>query len=58
MQVEKTLLKLSNSDKLTKSELENAKKTLQTIKRQLAQGDFDSANELIRSLATLLDQFQ
>lgn len=57
MQVEKTLLKLSNSDKLTKSELDNATKTLQTIKRQLAQGNFDSANELLRSLATLLDQF-
>jgi len=58
MQVEKILLKLSNSDKLSKSDLQDAKKTLQTIKRQLAQGDFDSANELLRSLATLLEQFQ
>jgi hypothetical protein len=58
MQVEKILLKLSNSDKLSQSDLEDAKKTLQTIKRQLAQGEFDSANELLRSLATLLAQFQ
>ncbi|MCE9652073.1 MAG: hypothetical protein K8Q89_03300 [Nitrosarchaeum sp.] len=58
MQVEKILLELSNSDKLSQSDLEDAKKTLQTIKRQLAQGEFDSANELLRSLATLLAQFQ
>jgi len=58
MQVEKTLLKLSNSDKLSQVDLEDAKKTLQTIKRHLAQGEFETANELLRSLATLLEQFQ
>jgi len=58
MQVEKMLLTLSDSDKLSQSDLQDAKKTLQTIKRQLAQGEFDSANELLRSLATLLAQFQ
>ena len=58
MQVEKTLLKLSNSNKLSQSDLEDAKKTLQTIKRQLAQGEFDNANELLRSLITLLAPFQ
>ena len=58
MQVEKTLLKLSNSNKLSQSDLEDAKKTLQTIKRQLAQGEFDNANELLRSLIILLAPFQ
>ncbi len=58
MQVEKILLKLSNSDKLSQVDLEDAKKTLQTIKRHLTQGEFETANELLRSLATLLEQFQ
>jgi hypothetical protein len=54
MQIEKILLKLSNSDKLSQTDLEDAKKTLQTIKDHLAQGEFETANELLRSLATLL----
>jgi hypothetical protein len=58
MQVEKTLLKLSNSDKSNKSDLKDAKKMLQTIKRSLAQGEFQTANELLRSLTIMLDQFQ
>ena len=58
MQIEKILFKLSNSDKLSQTDLEEAKKTLQTIKRHLAQGEFETANELLRSLATLLEQFQ
>ena len=58
MQVEKILLKLSNSDKLNQVDLEDAKKTLQTIKRHLAQGEFETANELLRSLVTLLEQFR
>jgi len=58
MQIEKTLLKLSNSDKINKTEYQDAKKTLQTIKRNLAQGDFEAANELLRSLASLLQQLQ
>jgi hypothetical protein len=58
MQVEKILLKLSNSDKLSQTDLEEAKKTLQTIKRHLAQGEFETANELLRSLVTLLEQFR
>jgi hypothetical protein len=58
MQIEKTLFKLSNSDKLSQTELEDAKKMLQTIKRHLSQGEFETANELLRSLATLLEQFR
>ncbi|MGI0055846.1 MAG: hypothetical protein ACREAK_00570 [Nitrosarchaeum sp.] len=58
MQVEKILLKLSDSDKLSQADLIDAKKTLQTIKHHLSQGEFEMANELLRSLATLLEQFQ
>lgn len=58
MQVEKTLLKLSNSDKLSQADLEEAKKTLQTIKRHLSQGEFETANDLLRSLASLLEQLR
>lgn len=58
MQVEKILFKLSNFDKLSQTDLEDAKKTLQTIKHHLSQGEFETANELLRSLATLLEQFQ
>ena len=56
MQIEKIILKLSNSDKSSQIDLEDAKKTLETIKRHLAQGEFETANELLRSLATLLEQ--
>lgn len=55
MQIEKILLKLSESDKLSKTDLKDAKKTLQTIKNHLAKGEFETANELLRSLATLLE---
>lgn len=58
MQIEKILFQLSKSDKLSQTDLEDAKKTLQTIKRYLSQGEFETANELLRSLATLLEQFQ
>jgi len=58
MQIEKTLLKLSNSDKLSQSDIDDAKKTIQIIKRNLAQGEFEKANELLRSLATLLNMTQ
>ncbi len=58
MQIEKTLLKLSNSDKLSQSEIDDAKKTIQIIKRNLAKGEFEKANELLRSLASLLNMTQ
>lgn len=55
IQVEKILLNLSNSGQLNQTDIEDAKITLQTIKRLLSQGEVDMANELLRSLATLLD---
>ncbi|MBS3922988.1 MAG: hypothetical protein KGZ37_07590, partial [Nitrosarchaeum sp.] len=58
MQIEKTLLKLSNSDKMSKSDIDEAKKTIQIIKRNLAKGEFEKANELLRSLAALLNMTQ
>lgn len=58
MQIEKTLLKLSNSDKMSKSDIDEVKKTIQIIKRNLATGEFEKANELLRSLAALLNMTQ
>lgn len=58
MQIEKTLLNLSNSDKISKSKIDEAKKTIQIIKRNLATGEFEQANELLRSLAVLLNMTQ
>ena len=58
MQIEKVLFKLSDSDKLSQTDLEDAKKMLQTIKHHLSQGEFETANELLRSLAALLEQFR
>jgi hypothetical protein len=55
IQIEKTLLNLSNSNQLNQTDIEDAKTTLQTIKRLLSQGEVDMANELLRSLTTLLD---
>lgn len=55
MQVEKILLNLSNSSQISQDDIEDAKITLQTIKRLLSQGEIDMANELLRSLTTLLD---
>ena len=58
MQIEKTLLNISNSEKLSQSDIDDAKKTIQIIKRHLAKGEFEKANELLRSLATLLNTSQ
>jgi hypothetical protein len=55
IQVEKILLNLSNTDQISQTDLEDAKTTLQTIKRLLSQGEIDMANELLRSLTTLLN---
>lgn len=55
MQVEKILFNLSNSSQISQADIEDAKITLQTIKRLLSQGEIDMANELLRSLTTLLD---
>lgn len=58
MYVEKMLLKLSKSSKLSQTDLEDFKKTLQTIKEHLSRGEFEAANELLRSLTASLEQFK
>jgi len=55
MQIEKTLLILSNSDKLSQSDIDDAKKTIQIIKHSLAEGEFEKASDLLRSLVSLLN---
>ena len=52
---EKILLNLSESNKISQSDFEDAKITIQTIKRLLSQGEIDMANELLRSLTTLFE---
>lgn len=54
IQVEKMLVNLSDSGKINQTEIEDAKITIQTIKRLLSQGEIDMANELLRSLTTIL----
>ena len=56
MQVEKTLLRLSNMDKVDTEIIENARKDLQEIKHLLSIDEFDHANELLRELADHLNK--
>lgn len=57
MQVEKILIKLSNSNKLSQDDLMDGKKRLQTIKNHISQGEFEIANELLDSFTIVLQQF-
>ena len=54
LQVEKTLSRLSQIDGVDQSDLDNARKILENIKRHLSEGESDAANDLLRDLATQL----
>ena len=54
LQVEKTLLRLSQVDGVDPEDLQDARDTLQDIKHHLSQGEFDTANDLLRNLAKQL----
>lgn len=56
MQVEKTLLKLSQLEEVDATTIEDAKATLQETKRLLSNGEFEEANELLRSLISQLKE--
>ena len=58
MQIEKSLLKLSHSDKINKTDLKDAKKILEIIKRHLSQGEFEKADESLQSLSIMIEKFQ
>ena len=58
MQIEKTILGLSNSDQINPDPIKEINETLQTIKDHLSKSEFDQANELLGSLTTILEKIQ
>ena len=58
LQVEKTISRLSQIDGVDKDDLANARDTLQSIKRHLYDGEFDTTNELLRDLAKQLQEIK
>ena len=54
LQVEKTLSRLSQVDRVDEEDLLDARDTLQNIKQNLNDGEFETANELLRDLAKQL----
>ena len=56
MQVEKTLLKLSQIEEVDPDTIEDAEATLQEAKHLLSNGEFEKANELLRSLISQLKE--
>ncbi len=58
LQVEKTLLRLSQADGVDPKDLEDTRETLASIKRHLSEGEFDTANELLRDLARQLQEIK
>ena len=58
IQIEKTILGLSNSDQINSNPIIEINETLQTIKDHLSKSEFDQANELLGSLTTILEKIQ
>ena len=54
LQVEKTLFRLSQVDGVDKEDLLDARDTLENIKQNLSDGEFETANEQLRDLAKQL----
>jgi hypothetical protein len=58
IQIEKTILGLSNSDQINSDPIIEINETLQTIKDHLSKSEFDQANELLGPLTTILEKIQ
>ncbi len=56
LQVEKTLSELSQTDGVDPDDLADAEETLQSIKRYLTEGEFDTANQLLIYLENQLQE--
>lgn len=56
MQIEKTIQRLSQTDKVDPEIIQDAKENLQKIKHLLANGEFEQVNELLRNLADQLNK--
>jgi uncharacterized protein YcbK (DUF882 family) len=58
LQVEKTLYRLSQVDGVDEDDISDTRELLQTIKRNLNDGEFETANELLRDLAKQLAEIK
>jgi ribosomal protein S20 len=58
LQVEKTLLKLSKISGIDENEISDARDLLKNIKQNLNEGEFETANELLRDLAKQLTKIK
>ncbi len=58
LQVEKTLFRLSQVDGINQDNLVNAVNVLESIKLHLYDGEFDTANELLRNLVKQLQEIK
>jgi len=58
LQVEKTLFRLSQMNGVDQDDMNNARDTLQSIKRHLHAGEFDTANELLKDLTKQLQEIK
>ena len=58
LQVEKTLSRLSQIDEVNQDDLADARDTLQSIKHHLYEGEFDTANDLLRNLTKQLQEIK
>lgn len=58
LQVEKTLSRLSQADGVDEDTISDVRDTLQKIKQKLKDGEFETANELLRDLAKQLAEIK
>ena len=58
LQVEKTLSRISQVDGVDPEDISEARDTLQNIKQNLSDGEFETANELLRDLAKQLAEIK
>lgn len=58
IQIEKTILELSNSDQINTDPIKEISGILQTAKDHLSKSEFDQANKLLGSLTILLEKIQ
>ena len=58
LQVEKTLSRISQVDGVDPEDISEARETLQNIKQNLSDGEFETANELLRDLAKQLKEIK
>jgi phosphomevalonate kinase len=58
LQIEKTLLRLSQMDGVEQDDLADVRDMLQRIKQNLNDGEFETVNELLRDLAKQLEEIK